>query len=169
MSSTSIKSFTSSVVATEASAPAGPDVTVEIDGRPVTFSAPDMNQTVIMALLIENATSDREAAISLINIFFSMIAPDERPVDPDGEEVDEDDPTGMLDYTKRWLEQKMMKPARIDPFGLETIAAVMGHLLEEWSARPTQRSGASSSSPPRAGTTSRAKQRGGQSTRGRSR
>lgn len=164
--STGAKSFVSSAIVGDVEE--AQEVTYPVDGRDVTFLKPDLNQVVLATALIETATSDVNAAATLVNIFFGLVKDDETYVGLDGEEIDEDSDLPehyrFNDYTRRWLQSKMMNHR--DPFGVEVIAEIMRALIEEWSANPTQ--GSSSSSPSRkpAGTASKATPRGRASTRG---
>lgn len=154
---TPMKAFASS-----AAAPLGGEEnerTIEIDGVEVTMMMPDLNQVVIATAMIEGATSNVESGAALVNIFFGLIKKEEI-----SDEDDEDGERYYVDYGARELEQKMFDPH--DGFGIETIAEVMGWLLEEWSARPTTPSSRSSASPSQAGKGSKARPRGGASTRG---
>lgn len=165
MADTALKTFVSSATATAEADTPDLERTVEIDGLEVTFHLPDINQVVLSTMMIEQATSNVEAGAALINIFFGLIKPEEIPRGLDGEEVDEDDDGPMFtDFTARKLQARMMDPN--DKFGIETIAEVMMWLMEEWSSRPTTPSSRSAASPSKPGKTSKAKQRGGGSTRG---
>lgn len=159
---TAIKSFVSS--ATTPQGGAENERTVEIDGVEVTFMLPDLNQVVLATSMIEGATSNVEAGAALINIFFGLIKPEELVREPDEDDDEDDGEIEYVDFGARELERKMMNPR--DGFGIETIAEVMGWLLEEWSARPTTPSSRSAASPSPGGKASKARQRGAASTRG---
>ena len=163
------KTFVSSAIVGDQSTPAPNEKTTTIDDIDVTFVSPELNQIVLMTMLIENAQNSVAAGAALINIFFTLIKPDEIAIGLDGEEVDEDDEDAVVftDYTSRQLQAKMMDPK--DKFGIEVISDVMTWLLEEWSDRPTTPTSRSSTSQARRGSTSKATQRGQGSTRGRSR
>ena len=164
--SSAAKSFVSSAIVGEVEE--SQEITYPVDGRDVTFLMPDINQIVLSTALIESAQSDIHAGATLINIFFGLVKDDETYVDLQGDEVDEDSDLPehyrFNDYTRRWLQSKMMNHR--DPFGVEVIAEIMRSLIEEWSANPTQGSSSSSPSPRRPGTASKATPRGRASTRG---
>jgi hypothetical protein len=162
---TGIKTFVSSAITT---APIDDDTLVRktmIDDIDVTFMLPDINQVVLSTAMIEGATSNTRAGAALINIFFSLIKPDY--VEPDPDDPEDDGEGYYTDFVARQLQTKMMDPK--DAFGIEVIANIMSWLLEEWSDRPTTPSSRSSSSPKRRGSTSKATQRGAESTRGATR
>jgi hypothetical protein len=119
--------------AEKAEAPeAGESQTVKIDGREVTFNAPDTNQLILLTAAIEASENSGILAATLINSFFAMI------------ESDED----QSHLRARLFNSK-------DHFGLDTITEILSSLMEEWSGKATRPSSGSSFSPPPTGSTSR--------------
>lgn len=126
-----MREFTTSARTAE-SAPAGTPQPVKIDGREILLNPPDSNQLVLVLAVLESSKGDAALAATILNTFFSLI--------------EEDEDAAFL--RSRLFDSK-------DAFGLDTISEILREVLQEWSARPTQRSSGSSPSPQQHGSTSR--------------
>ena len=141
---TNVKAFVTSAVNPDATQRAGEPITVSVDGREVTFNAPDSNQVVLLAAAIEGTAKDTALAATLINAFFAMIATNRDVAYFKGRLFDSD-----------------------DSFALNNVSDILSYLLEEWSARPTESSPASSGLPSNGGKTSKGKRHGHKSGSGK--
>jgi hypothetical protein len=133
---TNVKAFVTSAN-TEESAPAGEPITVSVDGREITFNAPDINQVVLLTAAMEGASTDAGLAATMLNAFMYMI-----DTDRDAAHI-----RGRL-FNSR------------DKFDLGNVSEIMAYLLETWSNRPTGSSSDASPSRSNGGKKSKARRHG---------
>ena len=123
----------------------GETIHLKIDGREISFNAPDANQLVLMTAAIESSANTGVLAAAMTNAFFGLI----------------ENPQDSAHLRARLFDAR-------DPFGLDTMAEVLSSLMEEWSGKATQSSSDSSSPPQAHGSTSRARHSGAAFHRGAS-
>lgn len=108
-------------------------VTVKIDDREVTFRGATSSELFMLMAAISDTGTLSESIATSINVLYQLMEEDDR----------------------RWLKRRLFDPT--DPMGPDDIAEYIGYLIEEWSARPTESPGDSSSSPSRTGQNSTAR------------
>ena len=110
-----VKSFITSAKAADATdAPLGEPVTIDLDGREITFLPPTTGQWAVTIAGGTDTANPSQMVADQINFFFSLLA-------------DED----VQYFRHRLFDRK-------DAFDVPNIAEIMEYLIEEWSARPTK-------------------------------
>lgn len=104
----------------------------KIDGHPCKAYPPGTGQLAVMIAMTNKNASTEEAIAGIVNFFVSLLDDDSRN-----------------HVINRLLDRR-------DPFGIENIQEIMQGMTEDWSARPTQLSSGSASSPPTTGPSSTA-------------
>lgn len=112
-----VKQFTTAAKAAEHDPEAvlGAPITIEMDGREVTFQGATQGQLAVLFAGASDTTSKTQNIASTINFFFSLVE-------------DEDD---VRYFKVRLLDRK-------DAFDADDVADIVMHLVEEWTANPTK-------------------------------
>lgn len=110
-----VKSFTTAGKSVEANqTPLGEPLSIELDGREITFTPPTTGQWAVTMAGGTDTSSPSDMIATQINFFFGML--------------DTDD----VNYFRHRLFD------REDPFDVDNITEIIEYLIEEWSARPTK-------------------------------
>lgn len=127
-----MKSFSTAAKAAlhERELPIGPDVSFTYDDREVSAHAPTGPQLAVFLAAFADTASMKASVTDSINFFHSRFEPADAS----------------------YFKQRLMDPE--DPFEFEQVVELLGWLIEEWSARPTQSPSDSAPSRTATGTTS---------------
>ena len=111
-----MKSFTTRAKAEETEGKHGSPVDIMVDGRKLTFQAPEGKTfLMLMSIYAEIDSGNHLLALgSQINLLFNLLEGDDR----------------------HYMRRRMFDPK--DPFGEEELLDIFRHLMEEWSGGPTE-------------------------------